>query len=147
MREIFTGITVLFSLIILASCGQNEHSASINNTADETKVTKRIGMVIGLKADKVVEYKEVHADSHPGVRDLLNKYNMQNFSIFLHQFDNGNYYLFGYYEYTGENYEADMAELAKEERNIEWLSMTDPMQISFGDESSWTIMEIVYYNP
>ena len=39
------------------------------------------------------------------------------------------YYLFAYYEYTGNDYKADMETLAKEPRNIKWLSMTDAMQI------------------
>lgn len=110
------------------------------------KVTKRIGMVIGIKPEKIAEYKKLHADSNPGVRDLLSAANMQNFSIFLHQFDDGKYYLFGYYEYTGDDYEGDMAALAKKERNIEWLKVCDPMQIPFKGQKSWSVMEQVYYN-
>lgn len=136
-------LLVLFSFVIL-SCQKSEENTPMEQQAK--KEVKRVGMVIGLKADQVEEYKRVHADSHEGVRDLLTKYNMHNFSIFLHQFDNGKYYLFGYYEYTGDDFEADMAALAKEERNIEWLSMTDPMQIPFEGENSWSIMERVYYN-
>jgi L-rhamnose mutarotase len=68
------------------------------------------------------------------------------FSIFLHQFDNGKYYLFGYYEYTGNDFEADMAEIARKERNIAWLKVCDPMQIPFEGKSSWSEMEQVYYN-
>jgi len=41
-----------------------------------------MGMVIGIKPDKIAEYKQLHADSNPGVRDLLRKYNMKSFSIF-----------------------------------------------------------------
>jgi L-rhamnose mutarotase len=111
----------------------------------ESKV-KRIGMVIGLKPDRIAAYEAVHAASNPGVRDLLNKYHMHNFSIYLHQLDNGKYYLFAHYEYTGDDYKADMAKLSAEPRNQEWLSTTDPMQIPLPGETSWSIMRDVYFN-
>lgn len=125
-------ISVLVALAALfTGCGQ--------------KVTKRVGMVIKLKPSKVEEYKALHADTNPGVRDLLNKYNMHNFSIFLKKID-GEYYEFAYYEYTGENYEKDMAELAQEPRNKDWLKKCDPMQIPLEGHESWAMMEQIYYN-
>lgn len=108
---------------------------------------KRIGMVIGMHPDRISAYEALHAASNAGVRDLLTKYHMRNFSIFLHQLDNGRYYLFGYYEYTGRDYEGDMAKLAAEPRNREWLRTTDPMQSPLPGEKSWSIMREVYYNP
>ena len=84
-------------------------------------------MVVGIKPEKIEEYERLHADSNPGVRDLLTKYHMHNFSIFLQQIE-GKWYEFGYYEYTGDDFDADMAALAKEPRNIEWLKVCDPMQ-------------------
>jgi len=118
-------------VVAVAGCGQQN--------------VKRIGMVVGVKAEKIGEYKRLHAESNPGVRDLLNKYNIHNFSIFLHKID-GKYYEFAYYEYTGNDYEADMAGLDAEPRNKEWLKVTDPMQIPLKGEKSWAIMEQVYYN-
>ncbi|HEX4007387.1 MAG TPA: L-rhamnose mutarotase [Acidobacteriaceae bacterium] len=107
---------------------------------------QRIGMVIGMKPDRIAAYEAVHAPSNPGVRDLLNKYHMHNFAIYLHQLDNGKYYLFATYEYTGDDYESDMAKLAAEPRNREWLSTTDPMQIALPGQTSWSIMREVYFN-
>jgi L-rhamnose mutarotase len=118
-------------IVVLAGCQQ-------------TKV-KRVGMVIGIKPEKIAEYKELHADSNPGVRDLLTKYHMRNFSIYLHEID-GKYYEFGYYEYTGNDFEADMAKLAAEPRNKEWLSICDPMQVPLKGYKSWAEMEEVYRN-
>lgn len=109
------------------------------------KPVKRVGMVIGIHPDLIDEYKRLHADDNPGVRDLLRKYHMKNFSIFLTEID-GKWYEFGYYEYTGKNFEADMAELAKEPRNIEWLKTCDPMQIPLTGENGWRVMEQVYLN-
>lgn len=108
---------------------------------------QRVGMVIGIKPDRITAYEALHANSNKGVRDLLNKYNMHNFSIFIQQFDDGRYYLFGYYEYTGNDYKADMQRLAQESRNKQWLQMTDPMQIPLRGEKSWSMMHEVYHNP
>jgi L-rhamnose mutarotase len=108
--------------------------------------TRRVGMVIGVKPDKIAAYKALHAASNPGVRDLLSKYHMKNFSIYLRQLDDGNYYLFGYYEYDGKDYSGDMAKLSAEKRNAEWLAVTDPMQKPLKGQKSWTQMEEVYHN-
>ncbi len=109
--------------------------------------TRRIGMVIGIRPERLEEYKALHADSNPGVRDLLSKYHMRNFSIFLRRFDDGRHYLFGYFEYDGSDYEGDMAKLAAESRDQEWHAMTDAMQIPLEGEKLWAGMECVYYNP
>ena len=106
---------------------------------------KRVGMVIGIRPDKIGQYKALHADTNPGVRDLLNKYHMHNFSIYLHKIG-GRYYEFGYYEYTGDDYEADMAKLDAEPRTKEWLSVCDPLQIPLKGYKSWAQMEEVYHN-
>jgi L-rhamnose mutarotase len=136
-------ITLCFIFIVFC------YSACVQETEEPVRVekkVKRVGMVIGIKPEVVEEYKKLHADENPGVRDLLTIANMENFSIFLHQFDDGKYYLFGYYEYTGDDFEADMAKLAVKEQNIEWLKVCDPMQIPFEGEKGWSVMEQVYYN-
>jgi L-rhamnose mutarotase len=114
--------------------------------AQKPKPIKRVGMVVGFKPENMDEYKRLHADSNAGVRDLLGKYHMHNFSIFLHQID-GKWYEFGYYEYTGDDFEADMARLDAEPRNKEWLKVCDPMQVPLPGEKGWAKMERVYYNP
>ena len=112
----------------------------------ENAHVQRIGMVIGMKEDQISAYEALHAASNPGVRDLLQKYNMHNFSIFIHELD-GKYYLFGYYEYTGTDYKADMEKLGAEPRNQKWLSVTGPMQAPLPGEQSWAMMKEVYHNP
>jgi L-rhamnose mutarotase len=133
-------LIVFSSFLLFHSCNE------INKKSEPPEVLKRIGMVIGIKPERIDEYKKLHADSYSGVRDLLNKYNMHNFSIFIKKFDDNKYYLFGYYEYTGKDFEKDMASLAKEQRNIDWLKVTDPIQIPFNGADSWSTMEQVYYN-
>ena len=92
----------------------SRHSAALGLAgACASGPVKRVGMVIQLRPEKLEEYKRLHADSNPGVRDLLVKYHLRNFSIFLQQID-GKWYEFGYYEYTGKDFEADMARLAND---------------------------------
>lgn len=107
---------------------------------------KRVGMVIGIRPDRIAAYEALHAATNAGVRDLLTKYHMQNFSIYMEKLPDGGYYLFGYYEYTGTDFEADMKHLAAEPRNQAWLSSTDPMQIPLPGKSSWAVMREVYHN-
>lgn len=133
------GLATLFTGVCLCV------AALYAKTADSH--VQRIGMVIGIKPDQISAYEAVHAASNPGVRDLLEKYHMRNFSIFIHKLDNGKYYLFGYYEYTGTDYNADMAKLAAEPRNQKWLSVTGPMQVPLPEEQSWATMKEVYHNP
>jgi L-rhamnose mutarotase len=108
---------------------------------------KRVGMIIGIKPDKISAYEALHAASNQGVRDLLDKYHMNNFSIYIQKLDESHYYLFAYYEYTGNDYKKDMDTMAKEPRNIKWLSVTDAMQIPFPGQTSWTKMQEVFHNP
>ena len=138
-------LILILACTLTLTCCKTDNSIQSNNDQMKNNV-KRIGMVIKIKPEKIDEYKALHSDSHQGVRHLLQKYNMRNFSIYMKQLEDGNYYEFAYYEYTGNDYEADMAKLAKEPENIEWLSKCDAMQIPLNDEKSWTIMEEIFYN-
>ena len=119
---------------------------SLRRRKSGARPVKRVGMVVGIKPEVIAEYKQLHADGNAGVRDLLDKFHMHNFSIFLHQIE-GRWYEFGYYEYTGDDFDGDMAKLAAEPRNQQWLKVCDPMQLPLKGEKSWSMMERVYYNP
>ena len=96
----------------------------------KTNNIKRFGNVIELKADKLEEYKALHSDSYPGVRHLLTKHNINNYSIFLHQFD-------------------DMEQLKTDPENQRWWELTDPCQIPLKNrqpDEQWSQMEEVYHN-
>jgi L-rhamnose mutarotase len=106
---------------------------------------KRVGMVIRLRPECVAAYRALHADSQPGVRDLLAKYHLENLSIFLQQIG-AEWFEFGYYEYRGAAFAADMAALAREPRNQAWLEVCDPMQLPLDGETGWAVMEQIYFN-
>jgi len=138
-----TGLFILLLTGMLLSCHQKNGE---RNEGQLNPEMKRIGMVIKIDSSRISEYLSLHADSNPGVRDLLEKYHLRNFSIFMTQMDDGNYYEFGYYEYTGNNFEADIANLDAEPRNKAWLKVCDPMQIPLKGETSWKKMKQIYFN-
>ena len=145
--KLFSGIFIAVSLCVFNSCYFSNQENDVKKTEDLSHSdVKRIGMVIRIDSSKIKDYRELHADSNPGVSDLLQKYNLRNFSIFLTRLDDGNYYEFGYYEYTGHNYESDMAALDAEPRNKEWLKICDPLQIPLKGETSWKKMEQIFLN-
>jgi L-rhamnose mutarotase len=136
--------TALGALLLAGMLGPGQGTK--NDSENEMRGNiKRVGMIIGIRSDKIEEYKKLHADSNRGVRDLLRKYHMRNFSIFLQQLDR-KWYEFGYYEYDGADFEGDMARLAAEPRNIEWMKLCDPLQLPLPGARGWTEMERIYFN-
>lgn len=139
-RRISPLLISLILIIVVLGCASDQEKEKVGNEV------KRVGMVIKLNPNYIDEYKAIHSDSNAGVRDLLNAANMHNFSIFLIQLEDGNWYEFGYYEYTGNDFEADMEKLDNHPRNIEWLKVCDPMQIPLDGYEGWAEMESVYFN-
>lgn len=104
---------------------------------------KRYGQVIKVKQEYLKKYKELHAHPWPEVNQMLKACNIQNYSIY---YRDG--YLFSYYEYTGKDYEADMARMAADPMTQEWWKETDPCQepIHTAKEGEWWAdMEEVYH--
>ena len=58
----------------------------------------RIGVTIGIKEDKIEEYKKLHAKVWPEVLENLTELNFKNYSIYLHK-----NILFGYMEWMRNN--------------------------------------------
>ncbi len=131
------------ALLFTMACSSNK----VNIDEKHHENVKRVGMVVKLKTEMLEEYKKLHADNNPGVRHLLKKYNMRNFSIFMVQLADGGWYEFGYYEYWGNDLDGDMAKLDAEPENIKWLEICDPMQEGvIPGQKGWKIMDRIYYN-
>lgn len=106
---------------------------------------QRMGMVIGLKAEKLDLYKRLHADVWPSVLKALSDCNIKNYSIFLKQPEN---LLFGYWEYHGSDFEADAARIAADPETQRWWTHTDPCQQPFPTRKEgefWAMMEEVFH--
>ncbi len=109
---------------------------------------KRHGMVIGLRAEKLEEYKRLHAAVWPDVLRMIKQCNIRNYSIYLRQLDEGRHYLFSYFEYTGTDFAADMARMAADPTTQRWWSFCKPCQqplASCAPEEWWANMEEVFH--
>lgn len=104
---------------------------------------KRYGMVIGLRPEAVEEYKRYHAAVWPEVLATIHDCNIRNYSIFL--ISNT---LFGYFEYHGRDYQADMAKMAADPKTQEWWAIMQPIQQPRDDRKPgdwWSMMEEVFH--
>lgn len=104
---------------------------------------ERYGQVIKVKPEFLEKYKALHANPWPEVNEMIKKCNITNYSIY---YKDG--YLFSYWEYVGEDYEADMAKMAADPKIQEWWKETDPcVEIvdSAAPGEKWARMEEVYH--
>ena len=68
---------------------------------------KRFGQLIQVKLDAVAEYKRLHEAVPPAVLRAIAACNLRNYTVFRH-----GELLFAYFEYVGDDFEADMAKMA-----------------------------------
>jgi len=104
---------------------------------------KRYGTVIKVRPEKLEEYKRLHAAVWPGVLDMIKQCNLRNYSIY---YKDG--FLFSYCEYTGEDYQADMAKMAADPTTQKWWDLTAPCQEPLetrGEDEWWAEMEEVFH--
>jgi L-rhamnose mutarotase len=84
---------------------------------------KRYGSVIRVRPEKIGEYERYHAAVWPEVLATIRRCNIRNYSIFLKDD-----LLFGYFEYYGTDYAADLAKMAADPKTQEWWALMGPMQ-------------------
>jgi L-rhamnose mutarotase len=107
---------------------------------------RRIGMAMGIRPEKIGEYKRLHAAAWPGVLAKISDCNMKNFSIFLREPEN---LLFAYFEYHGADLAADSARMAADPITQEWWSHCNPCQQPFDSRQEgewWASMEPVFFH-
>lgn len=108
-------------------------------------MAKRMGMCIGLNAEKIAEYKRLHADVWPGVLARISASNIRNYSIFLREPEN---LLFAYWEYLGTDFGADMAAMAADPITQKWWEICIPCQRPLPTRVEgewWASMEEVFH--
>jgi L-rhamnose mutarotase len=107
---------------------------------------KRYGKVIGVKPERLDEYRRLHAAVWPEVNARMQASNLRNFSIFLRRMPDGKHYLFMYFEYIGDEYESDMKKIAADPVTQRWWKLTDPCQEPLADRPAgdwWADMDLV----
>ncbi|MEI9958898.1 MAG: L-rhamnose mutarotase [Ferruginibacter sp.] len=123
-----------------------QNSAGVASPAKKNIV--RYGSVTGLKPEKVAYYKELHAAAWPAVLKKIAECNIQNYSIYLKEID-GKPMLFSYFEYAGNNFDADMKKMAADTTTQRWWRETDPCQLPLPEAMEkhqiWTSMQEVFH--
>jgi len=104
---------------------------------------QRHASLIRLRPEHRETYLRLHAEVWPEVERTLRAANIRNYTIFLHDD-----LLFGYYEYLGEDHEADQARIAADPRTQQWWNLTAPCQESVaepGTDHWWAQMREVWH--
>ena len=109
---------------------------------------QRHAWVIGLHPEKVEEYKKLHAAVWPDVLKMIKDCGIQNYSIYLREMPDGGLYLFSYLEYTGSDFDGDMAKMAADPVTQEWWAVCKPCQMPLANRAEgewWSVMEEVFH--
>ncbi len=104
---------------------------------------KRYGQLIGVKPEEFEKYKKYHAAVWPEVLDMIKRCNIRNYSIY-----HKDSMLFAYFEYTGDDYAADMARMAAHQKTQEWWAIMHQIQVpveSVSEGEWWSDMEEVFH--
>ncbi|MDR2839812.1 MAG: L-rhamnose mutarotase [Paludibacter sp.] len=104
---------------------------------------KRYGSIIGLRPEKLEEYKQLHSDVWKSVLKTIYDCNIRNYSIY---YRDG--YLFSYYEYIGNNYDDDMARMASDPETQRWWDVCTPCQLPLANRKDgewWAEMEEFFH--
>jgi L-rhamnose mutarotase len=94
------------------------------DVADHRPLVVRHGQIVAVRPERREDYLRLHAAVWPEVEERLTASNITNYTIFIH----GNL-LFSYFEYVGEDYQADLARIAADPVTQQWWTHTDPCQV------------------
>lgn len=104
---------------------------------------KRFGQIIRVKPEGLEEYKRYHANPLPGVNEMIKECHLSNYSIYVR----GDI-MFSYFEYDGEDFDADMAKMAADPATQHWWSLVKPLMQPLPDRLEgefWSDMEEIYH--
>ena len=104
---------------------------------------KRYGQVIKVRPERFDEYRRLHAAVWPDVLKKIAECNIRNYSIY-HK--DGS--LFSYFEYVGDDFDADMAKMADDETTQKWWALCKPCQQPLETHAPgqwWAGMEEVFH--
>ena len=122
--------------------------AAVAGCAAGSARVQRYGSVIGIKQENIAEYKRLHAAVWPEILAKLRDVHVRNYSIYLAEVRPGEHYLFSYFEYTGDDFKADMARMAADPDTKRWWTHTDPLQVPVPTRKEgewWHTLEEVFH--
>ena len=104
---------------------------------------RRFGMAARLVPEMREEYLRLHSNVWPQVEATITECGIRNFSIYVI----GDV-LFGYYEYIGDDFDADQRRMAADPVTQEWWARTAPCQVPFtegADVPNWQQLEEAWH--
>ncbi len=104
---------------------------------------RRFGQVIGLNPEFREMYIREHAACWPGVLAKIGECGIRNYSIFMR----GDL-LFSYFEYHGDDFEADMKKMAADPETQDWWALVGKAQVPVKDRAEgewWVTMDEVFH--
>jgi L-rhamnose mutarotase len=104
---------------------------------------KRIAQTTRLRPEHREEYLALHRAVWPAVEAALHAAQIRNYSIFLHGDT-----LFAYYEYHGDDFDADLATVKADPETQRWWTFTDPCQEPWPDApagSRWSDLPEIWH--
>jgi len=104
---------------------------------------RRYGMVLRVKPERFEEYKRYHRAVWPGVLERIAKSKITNYSIYHREG-----WLFAYFEYRGDDFDADMRLMASDPETLRWWEVMEPMQEPLPTRAPgewWAPMEEVFH--
>ena len=104
---------------------------------------QRYGSVLRIPAENLARYSELHAAVWPAVLATITACNIRNYSIF-----HRGGWLFSYFEYVGEDFEADMRKMADDPDTQAWWAINNPLQQPLEDRAPgewWASMDELFH--
>ena len=97
-------------------------------------MVQRFAKVLGIPKENRERYEELHADVWPAVLEQIKRSNIRNYSIYRY-----GELLFSYFEYVGDDYEGDMAQMAADPMTQKWWEINEPLQqpVPERNEGEW----------
>ena len=93
-----------------------------------------------LKPEMIEEYRSLHSQVWPEVLKTIKDCNLRNYSISI----TGNMAV-AYFEYTGDDYDADMEKMASDPVTLEWWKHTKPCFEGHERGTYYEDMEEIFY--
>ena len=101
---------------------------------------RRVIQLSELKPEKADEYIRLHAEPWPELLELISSCNIHHYSISIR----GNT-LYTYFEYTGEDYDADMARMDASPVMQRWWTFSKPCFLHHKQEHYYDDLREIFY--
>lgn len=95
-----------------------------------------------LKPEMVDAYVKLHAEPWPSILQIIRNANIHNYSISIRGTE-----LYTYYEYTGDDYDADMAVMDAQPEMQRWWTYSRPCFLYHEQGIYYDDLQEIFYTP